>query len=97
MFIMALSNIAGIGGGGIAIPMAMEFFGLSTKKAIANASFAILFSTLARFFFNLNQKHPAKKNVCIIDYNMAAVMMPTNMAGSLLGAYIYVSFPALYL
>ena len=28
---------------------------------------------------------------------MAAVMMPTNIAGSLIGAYIYVSFPALYL
>jgi hypothetical protein len=61
MLIMALSNVAGIGGGGIAIPMAMEFFTLSTKKAIAISSFAILISTLARFFFNINQRHPAKK------------------------------------
>lgn len=42
MLIMALSNVAGIGGGGIAIPMAMEFFTLSTKKSYCDFQFRYL-------------------------------------------------------
>lgn len=95
--IMLLSNIAGIGGGGIAVPLAMYFFNLSMKPAIAVSSFSIMFATLARFFFNFNEKHPEKANVVVIDYGMTNVMMPLTMLGSVVGAYIYLSFPDLIL
>lgn len=57
---MLVANIAGIGGGGIAIPMAIYFFELNFKKAIPVSSFSIMLSTVARFFFNFNEKHPEK-------------------------------------
>ena len=93
--IMCLSNVAGIGGGGVAIPLAMYFFNLSTKPAIAISSFSIMLSTLTRFFYNFNERHPEKPNACCIDYNMTNVMMPLTMLGSLIGAFIYLLFPEL--
>ena len=35
MVALALSNIGGIGGGGIIIPIAIAMFGMSTREAIA--------------------------------------------------------------
>jgi uncharacterized membrane protein YfcA len=93
--IMCLSNVAGIGGGGVAIPLAMYFFNLSTKPAIAISSFSIMLSTLTRFFYNFNERHPEKPTSCCIDYNMTNVMMPLTMLGSLIGAFIYLLFPEL--
>lgn len=95
--IMCLSNVAGIGGGGVAIPLAMYFFNLSMKPAIAISSFSIMISTLARFFYNFNERHPEKKECACIDYGMTNVMMPLTLLGSLIGAYFYVAFPDLIL
>jgi len=94
---MLLSNVAGIGGGGIAIPLAMYFFNLSMKPAIAISSFAIMLSTITRFIFNFNERHPEKPGCVSIDYGMTNVMMPLTMLGSLVGAYFYKSFPDLIL
>jgi len=97
MIIMLLSNVAGIGGGGIAIPLAIYFFELSMKPAIAISSFAILCSTIARFLYNFSERHPEKSGCTSIDYNMTTVMMPLTLLGSLIGAYVYKSFPDLYI
>mmetsp|Transcript_18380 Transcript_18380/g.25456 ORF Transcript_18380/g.25456 Transcript_18380/m.25456 type:complete len:108 (+) Transcript_18380:284-607(+) len=92
---MALSNVAGIGGGGVAIPLVMVFFSFPTKEAIAISSFTILLGTVARFIFNFSEKHPEKPNVCSIDYSMTNIMMPTTLAGAQIGSFILISFPAL--
>lgn len=54
-------------------------------------------ATITRFFFNFNERHPEKKQSTSIDYNMATVMMPLNLIGSLVGAYIFQTFPELYI
>jgi hypothetical protein len=95
--IMLLSNVGGIGGGGVAIPLAMWFFNLTFKPAIAISSFAILVSTLGRFFYNFNERHPDKPACVTIDYGMTNVMMPLTLIGSLIGAYFYKSFPDMIL
>ena len=93
-FIMALSNIAGVGGGGVAIPIIMAFFLFSTKPAIAISSFSIFLTTLARFIMNFKERHPDKANVVVIDYDLVAIMMPTTLAGAQIGAVILVTFPS---
>jgi len=95
--VMLLSNVGGIGGGGVAIPLVMVFFNFSMKPAIAISSFSIMCATLARFFFNFNERHPEKADSTSIDYGMTNVMMPLILVGSLTGAYVYVSFPDLVL
>ena len=80
--IMALSNVAGIGGGGIAVPVLIAFFYFTTKTAIAISSFSIFLTTLARFIMNFKERHPEKENVVVIDYDLVCIMMPTNLAGA---------------
>ena len=80
--IMALSNVAGIGGGGIAVSILIAMFNFTTKPAIAVSSFSIFLTTLARFFMNFKQRHPEKDNVVLIDYDLVAIMMPTTLAGA---------------
>ena len=94
---MLLANVGGIGGGGVAIPLAMTFFNLSMKPAVAISSFSIMMSTLARFVFNFDEKHPEKKSMISIDYGLTIVMMPLNLIGSLIGALFLVMFPDLIL
>jgi hypothetical protein len=67
------------------------------KPAIAISSFSILITTLARFMFNFNERHPEKPDCTSIDYGMTNVMMPLTLIGSLIGAFIYVSFPEIVL
>jgi uncharacterized membrane protein YfcA len=50
--VMALSNIAGIGGGGVAIPIIIATFKFTTKPAIAVSSFSIFMTTFVRFLMN---------------------------------------------
>ena len=93
--VMALANIAGIGGGGIAIPILIAFFFFTTKTAIAISSFSIFLTTFARFIMNFKEKHPDKLNVVVIDYDLVCIMMPTNLAGAQIGAVILVVFPSI--
>ena len=95
--LMAMANIAGIGGGGVAIPIVMAFFHFNTKPAIAISSFSIFMTTLARFVMNFKLPHPEKKHSVVIDYNLVTIMMPTTLAGAQIGAFILVIFPSLYI
>ena len=80
---MLLSNVGGIGGGGIAIPMVQLFFGWEhLKKAIAISSFSIFISTLTRFFYNWKERHPEKPNMSSLDYGLSTVMMPLTLIGT---------------
>lgn len=94
-FIKAASNVAGIGGGGITIPIVMQFFYFTTKPAIAISSFAILVGSFARFAVNWREMHPEKPKVVSIDYGMTMVMMPTTLAGAQIGSFILITFPSL--
>lgn len=93
--VMALSNIAGVGGGGVAIPIIMATFVFTTKPAIAISSFSIFLTTLGRFIMNFRERNPEKPNVVVIDYDLAMIMMPTTLAGAQVGAIILVTFPSL--
>jgi hypothetical protein len=94
-FVKAMSNIAGIGGGGVSVPILMGMFGFDTKPAVAISSFAIFITTLASFVINFRKKHPEKPNVVIIDYSVVTIMMPCTLAGAQVGGLILVLFPSL--
>lgn len=90
----ALNNVAGIGGGGLEISFTMLFFVMTTKEAICLSSFAIICSSFARFVQTFRDKHP-EKDSCIIDYNIATIMMPAVLLGSFAGAFLNVILPTL--
>ena len=82
ILIKALSTIAGIGGGGIVIPLVISFFGFTTKPAIAVSSFSTFTATLGSFLFNFRGRHPEKPHTVLIDYGLTVIMMPTTLAGA---------------
>jgi len=94
--LLALSNVSGIGGGGIIIPVTMTCFQFSTKEAIALSGFMILAGALARFLYNYNDLHP-EKNAVIIDYNLVIVMLPLVLVGSFMGVVINIMMPGIIL
>ena len=49
--IMGLSTMAGIGGGGIVVPLCMTFFAFTTKDAICISGFSILVCQVAKYIF----------------------------------------------
>ena len=58
--VMMLSKVAGIGGGGIAIPIISYFFNFGIKPATAVSSFSILIASLAYFAYNYGLRNPDK-------------------------------------
>ena len=92
--VKALSNIAGIGGGGISVPILLGMFKFDTKRAVAISSFSIFVTSLASFLINFKKKHP-EKNVVMIDYGIVTIMMPCTLAGAQIGGLILVLAPTL--
>jgi len=93
---MLLSNVGGIGGGGIAIPMVQLFFGWGNlKRAIAISSFSICCSSFGRFLYNWKEHHPEKPNMVAIDYGLTNVMMPLALIGTQCGAFLLLVCPAM--
>lgn len=95
LFIKAASTVAGIGGGGIVIPMVIYFFGFATKPAIAVSSFSTFTATIGSFIFSFRHRHPEKPNSVMIDYGLTCIMMPTTLAGAQIGAFILILFPSI--
>ena len=90
---LGLSNIGGIGGGGIIIPISIALFGFSTREAIAISNFTIFAGALVRFFcFSIWEQHP-NKDKTIIDYSVARIMMPVVLVGSYFGAMVNLLMP----
>lgn len=54
----ALSNLAGIGGGGKSVPILLGMFGLDVKKATAISSFSVFVTSSLTFIMNFKEKHP---------------------------------------
>ena len=91
--ILCISNAGGIGGGAIIVPMIMIFMQFETKYAISLSNFCIFSGSLTRYFVNFRLPHPEKKAVCI-DYDIAAVMLPIAILGTVLGVELNIVFPS---
>lgn len=96
IFLMTLSTMGGIGGGGAVVPFTMMFFEFTTKQAIAISGFSIFLCSITRYFYTLSDKHP-EKDAVIIDYGLATIMLPAVMMGSMLGVLANQTLPAVML
>ena len=91
--LMALAVISGIGGGGIIVSLLMVFYKLNTKEAIAISGFTIFIGSISRYVMTFNKRHPFK-DAPVIDYNLANLMLPTVLVGSLCGVFINLLLPS---
>jgi len=100
MVALALSNIGGIGGGGIIIPIAIAMFGMSTREAIALSNSTIMLGSIARYLlFSAHEKHPEKHIVekTLIDHSLTTIMVPMVLVGSYIGVILNVFIPEIVL
>ena len=91
--LIALCNVAGIGGGGINVSVCIILLGLTTKQSLAISSFCIFTGAFVRFILNFNEKHPFREAKSI-DYTIVMMMMfPTFLLGTMIGTKISISIP----
>ena len=89
-----LSNMGGIGGGGVVVPISMIFFQHDAKNAIALSNFSIFLSSLIRYIANARKPHPLKKGRgVLVDQNLAILMLPLIISGSTFGVILYIWLP----
>ena len=89
---MSLAAAGGVGGGEIVVPCIKLFFGFSGYDAVPLAQTCICISACSRFCLNFFQRHP-KKDAVVIDYTMAAVLLPMIVFGSTIGVILNVWLP----
>ena len=91
--LLGLANIAGIGGGGVVIPLAMGCWGFGVSEAVAISNSTVFAGAVLRFIgFSTKEKHPHAPRT-VIDYNLASLMMPAVFLGSFTGFFLVPMIP----
>ena len=94
--LVGLANVAGIGGGGITVPIVMICWGFNTKESVAISSATIFVGSVVRFFYSIDRKHPEKKATSI-DYGIVIVMLPLVLVGAFTGVLVNIVLPPIIL
>ena len=78
---------AGIGGGGLYIPIMMLIVDFPTSYAIPTSKAIIFGGSLAVTLFNINKRHPYYERP-LINYNVASMIEPISWLGTVIGVII---------
>jgi len=83
---LILAAGAGIGGGGLLVPIFILVFGFCIKHAIPLASVTVLGGAIANNLLNANKCHPNHPSRPAIDWDLILQLEPMTIAGALIGA-----------
>ena len=78
---------AGIGGGGILVPMFILVSGFHARYAIPLSNVTILGSAVSNILWNSQRRHPTADRY-LVDWGVVNVMEPMTMAGAIFGALL---------
>eukprot|EP00884_Botryococcus_braunii_P020922 jgi/Botrbrau1/7513/Bobra.0019s0004.1 len=78
---------AGLGGGGVLVPLFLLILGFKTHVAVALSNITIVAGALVNLFFNLGKRHPHSEKP-LVDWDLILVMEPTTILGALAGGYL---------
>jgi len=87
-----LAISAGVGGGGIFVPLGVILLRFAPKPSTGLSQISIFGATLAGLILNFRARHP-KADRPVIDLDMALFLAPMQMAGALLGVIIQTVLP----
>mmetsp|Transcript_46946 Transcript_46946/g.132402 ORF Transcript_46946/g.132402 Transcript_46946/m.132402 type:complete len:420 (-) Transcript_46946:262-1521(-) len=91
--VAGLSLAAGVGGGGLFVPLLMIVLSFDAVTASALSQAMLLGGALAAFAYNLSQSHPRVKARPLVDYELACLMGPALMSGAQVGAVLHAMAP----
>lgn len=87
-----LAMSAGVGGGGIFVPLGVILLRFPSKNSTGLSQASIFGASLAGLILNGRARHP-KANRPLIDFDMALFLSPMEMAGALLGVIVQKILP----
>ena len=80
--VVFITNVGGVGGGGIIMPVVMAFFKLDSKNAVALSNLSLSIASTIRFILNANRPHPLKNGKgLLIDLNLTSIILPMIVSG----------------
>ena len=92
-FIVAgFAMAAGVGGGGIYVPLGILIVQLQTKQATGLSQACIFGGSLAGYIINSRARHPLADRP-VIDFDMALFLAPMEMAGAVVGVMVQQVLP----
>lgn len=83
-----LSSSAGVGGGLLNVAIIHSVQGYDIKSSVVLSLSAIMGNTLLQMLINSRTRHPTKKERSAIYWDVIAVMLPAELAGSNLGVIL---------
>mmetsp|Transcript_106314 Transcript_106314/g.328286 ORF Transcript_106314/g.328286 Transcript_106314/m.328286 type:complete len:451 (-) Transcript_106314:305-1657(-) len=92
--IAGISLAAGVGGGGMFVPLLMMFLSFNAKIATALSQSMLLGGAMAAFLYNLDHSHPKAPARPLVDFQLACLMGATLMSGSQIGSVLHAVAPA---
>lgn len=90
----AVCSGAGIGGGGVFVPTYILLFGLNAHWALPLSQVTIFGVGIGSVVYLLPQRHPKMPERRLIDLNLAALLEPATLAGTIPGVLLNIIFPA---
>mmetsp|Transcript_35998 Transcript_35998/g.45832 ORF Transcript_35998/g.45832 Transcript_35998/m.45832 type:complete len:453 (+) Transcript_35998:252-1610(+) len=90
----AIATSAGIGGGGLFVPLYALVLGYGVKGAVPLSAATILGGALGKYLSTSKGKHP-KADRPIIDYNLATMIQSWELLGTVFGVIFNLIFPEL--
>jgi uncharacterized membrane protein YfcA len=95
LFIAAIiSAAAGLGGGGVFVPLFIILLGMTPQQAVPVSQATIFAGSIINLIFNARAKHPAVKDHPLIDFDTLLVMCPMLLAGTVVGVIFNIIFPS---
>ncbi|KAJ1460342.1 hypothetical protein M885DRAFT_509283 [Pelagophyceae sp. CCMP2097] len=95
---LTLAASAGIGGGGLNVPILLLVFDFKMDEAVVLSNAAVMGNGLAQLAVNARRRHPADSWQTLIDWDAVLVLLPAQVAGGNVGVVVGTLFPttALY-
>ena len=92
--VLWFSNMGGVGGAGVVLPICLIFFRFDPKSSIPLSNFSIFLACVVRYLLNSVKSHPLKNGKGIlVDHNLIIVMLPLIISGVSIGVIANLVMP----
>lgn len=93
--IAGFSLAAGVGGGGLYVPLLMFILSFDARAATALSQAMLFGGAFAAFIYNIQVAHPSRPKRPLINFELALLMAPALMGGAQVGSVLHALAPSL--
>jgi uncharacterized membrane protein YfcA len=87
-----LAGSAGVGGGGLNVPVLIFVLGVPISEAVVLSHIAVLGNIIAQNAVNLPRRHPTR-DAPLIDFTAPLLLLPAQLSGNAIGLSLRTLFP----